>query len=101
MTLPTFSNITAKIKMSVGQDPPRDWYLLIGLSAVAFVLISVWSLWVFGTIADGGVIGPSIGSHAVQFDTSSLSTIRAVFESRSTEEQKYATGVYQFADPSQ
>lgn len=82
-------------------DPVRDWLILFTLSILAFVSIVVWNVWAFDTVASGGVIGTAATSTPPIFNSSSLDAIHAVFSKRATEEAKYVTGVYRYADPSQ
>ena len=82
-------------------NPARDWLALLILFTMALTGIVVWNAWVFGTVAQGGIIGSVATSSPPIFDSSSLDAIRAIFADRSAEEIKYETGVYRFADPSQ
>ncbi len=71
------------------------------VSAVALVGIVGWNVWAFETVANGGVIGTAAMSTVPAFSRSSLDAIHAVFESRAAEGDKYVSGAYHFADPSQ
>lgn len=84
-----------------GIDPARDWlFLLIGSTLVLSGII-VWNAWAFDTVASGGTIGSSATSTAPIFDQASLETIHVIFAERAAEEEKYMSGVYRYADPSQ
>ncbi len=101
MNIFNFTNSSfSRLRLRAHQDPVRDWLALLALSLLAFVSIVVWNVWAFNTVARGGVIGVSATSTPV-FTSSSLDTIRAIFEKRAAEEAKYATGVYHYTDPSQ
>jgi len=82
-------------------NPVRDWLALVIFSAIAFAGIVVWHVWIFDTVANGGVIGSAATSTATLFSNSSLDAINTVFKNRAVEEEKYETGIYRFADPSQ
>lgn len=82
-------------------DPERDWIVLLILSLIMLAIIIVWNAYAFDTVAGGGVIGTPSSSSAPVFSQSSLDAIRTVFANRAAEETKYATGVYQYSDPSQ
>ena len=90
-----------QLRTGARQNPTRDWLMLLIFSAIALMGIVAWNVWTFQTVAGGGVIGaPAIKTSPV-FNSSSLDTIRAIFENRVAEEAKYRTGVYRYADPSQ
>jgi len=82
-------------------NPVRDWLALIVSSVIVCTGIIVWNMWVFDTVAQGGVIGSVATSSLSVFDRSSLDAIDAIFANRAAEEEKYETGAYRFADPSQ
>ncbi len=86
--------------VSSSSDPERNWLFLLSVSAMVFVSIIVWNMWAFDTVAHGGVIGPVATSTEPIFSQSSLTAIRTIFADRASEEEKYATGVYRYDDPS-
>ena len=95
------SSILKRLRTGALRDPVRDWLVLIVFSMLALAGIIVWNAWAFDTVANGGVIGaPASGAPPV-FSRSSLDTIRTIFADREAEEEKYETGTYRFADPSQ
>ncbi len=83
------------------RDPVRDWLTLLTLSIIALAAIIVWNAWTFDTVASGGVIGTPMTTTQPVFNHSSLDAIHTIFASRAAEEEKYVTGAYSFADPSQ
>ena len=80
-------------------DPQRDWFALLTLLGLVLAALMVWNIWAFDTVANGGTIGAT--STPPVFSPSSLDAIQAIFTDRAAQEQKYQTGVYRFADPSQ
>lgn len=82
-------------------DPARDWLTLLSLAGIILAGSIVWNAWAFDTVANGGVIGTSATITPPVFSTSSLDAIHAVFEHRASEEAKYVSGAYRYADPSQ
>lgn len=82
-------------------DPTRDWVTLLTLALIIFAGILTWNIWAFDTVAQGGVIGSAATTTAPVFSQTSLNSIDAIFKQRAAEEEKYMTGVYSFADPSQ
>lgn len=82
-------------------DPAHDWLTLLMLATFALAGIIVWNAWAFETVAQGGVIGSAATSSPPVFSRTSLDAIHAIFVNRAEERQKYETGVYRFADPSQ
>ena len=82
-------------------NPARDWLVLITLSAIVFASIIVWNAWAFGTVANGGVIGTATTTSPTVFNSVSIDAIQTIFTNRAIEEEKYATGTYSYADPSQ
>lgn len=91
----------SRVRSSAHIDPVRDWLIMLTFSVLTFVGIVVWNVWAFDTVARGGVIGTSATGAPPIFDSSSIEAIHEVFEKRATEETKYVTGVYRYADPSQ
>ncbi len=81
-------------------DPARDWLIVLIISTIALVGITVWNAWAFDVVASGGVIGSPAATTTPVFSQSSLDAIHAVFANRATEEEKYLSGVYSYADPS-
>lgn len=97
-----FHLISSIFKRSQAEsDPMRDWLMVLTFAAVALAGIVVWNMWAFDTIARGGSIGSVATSSPPVFNKSSLNIIHTVFEDRATEEARYRTGVYRYADPSQ
>lgn len=82
-------------------NPDRDWLALVALSAIALACLVVWNAWAFDVVANGGVIGSAATSSPTVFSSSSLDEINTIFANRATEEEKYITGTYRYADPSQ
>lgn len=82
-------------------DPARDWLALLSLAGIILAGSIVWNAWAFDTVANGGVIGTVGAVTPPVFSTSSLDAIRAVFAHRASEEVKYVSGTYRYADPSQ
>lgn len=93
--------ISRRTRLFSDSDPARDWIFLLISSTIVLSGIVVWNAWAFDTVAGGGTIGSSATSAVPLFDQSSLETIHIIFAERAAEEEKYATGVYQYADPSQ
>ena len=83
------------------QDPVRDWLVVLTLAVLVFIVMVVWHLWTFSIIASGGTLGKGAVTTSPIFDRSSLDTIHRVFSARDEEHDKYVTGVYRYADPSQ
>ena len=82
-------------------NPTRDWLTLVTLAAIVLAGIVVWNAWAFDTVVSGGVIGTPATSTPPVFSQASLDTIHTIFANRAAEEEKYTTGTYRFADPSQ
>jgi len=100
----TFSHITDSVlkRLHYGAiDPVRDWIVLIILSSITLTGIIVWNIWTFDTVANGRVIGSAATSSPPVFDNASLDAIHGIFANRAAEKEKYDTGTYRFADPSQ
>jgi len=82
-------------------NPVRDWLAMLVVALFALIIIIIWNVWTFDTVANGGIIGAAATSTPPVFNESSLSVIRTVFSNRAEEEAQYETGTYRFADPSQ
>ena len=90
-----------RLRTSAHIDPVRDWLIILTFFIFALIGIVVWNVWAFDTVARGGVIGTAVKSVEPVFNSASLDAIHSVFSKRATEEAKYVTGVYRYADPSQ
>ena len=97
----TLNSFLKRFRSGAHQDPARDWMLLLICSVIALAGIVVWNVWAFDTIAGGGTIGSRVVTEPPIFSRSSLDTVRSIFEKRSVEEEKYISGIYRYADPSQ
>lgn len=93
--------ISRRTRLFSDSDPTRDWLFLLISSTIVLSGIVVWNAWAFDTVAGGGTIGSSATNAIPLFDQSSLETIHIIFAERAAEGEKYADGVYQYADPSQ
>ncbi len=89
-----------RLHSEVRQDPARDWIAVLICSAIVLVGVIVWNVWVFDTIARGGVIGSVELSSPQAFNRSFLDAAQPIFEKRAAEATKYETGVYRYTDPS-
>ncbi len=103
----TLHNLSARIKVmtrgSHAPRPERDWQLLLSIGGVALIIIFAWQWWVFervvhGEFRDSGVEGTMQEGGRADTPEDQLQTF---YEARALEEQKYTTGVYRLADPSQ
>lgn len=90
-----------RMRSTASFDPIRDWFILLTVSTLALIGIIIWNIWAFDTVAAGGTIGTPATKTPAIFNNSSLDTIRSIFDKRAAEEEKYVTGAYRFADPSQ
>ena len=97
----TIGSLLKRFRYGSRIDPQRDWFALLTILAIAFAALVVWNVWAFDTVAQGGTIGASATSTPPVFSPSALDAIQAIFTDRAAEEQKYQTGTYRFADPSQ
>lgn len=82
-------------------QPSRDWFVLLTLFVLLLGGIIVWNIQVFQTTSGGEDIGSISVSSAHPVTSASLDSVRRVFTARSAEEQKYVSGAYTYADPSQ
>lgn len=82
-------------------DPASGWFALLALAALAFSGLIVWNLWMFDQVAEGKALTSTATSTAPAFSQATLDLIHQVFEARASEEAKYQSGEYQYADPSQ
>ncbi|MBU6321072.1 MAG: hypothetical protein KGI78_03890 [Patescibacteria group bacterium] len=80
--------------------PERDWRVILSLGALLFAAILAWHLYLF-TATLGSDRASSAGEVAPVATPSALETLPAFLAARTAEEEKYVTGSYQFADPSQ
>ena len=101
MTTPSFGSLMKRLRPAPQADPACDWLIAVIVAMIALAVIIVWNAWAFDTVAGGGVIGSPATTVPPVFSQSSLDAIHTVFMNRAAEEEKYVTGVYSYADPSQ
>ncbi len=91
-----------KLWFSYGErlQPARDWFILLVLSALILALSAVWSIWLFGRVANGDMLTKATTPTPTVFNKESLEAVQEVFAEREEKETKYATGEYSFIDPS-
>ena len=99
-TLQSIISLLKRVKYGSYINPARDWLVLVTLSLIAFSSIVVWNMWAFDTVTRGGVIGAVATSSIPLFNRAAIDEINIIFANRATEEEKYETGEYRFADPS-
>lgn len=95
------SSLTSAGRPSAPINPVRDWRVLRWILGILFIGILGWNAWALATVMRGEALISNPRSAPTVLDRSALDTIRGVFEARTSEELKYRTGVYKFADPSQ
>ncbi len=100
-TLSPINSFLKRARVRPQFDPTRDWIAALIIALIALAGITVWNAWAFDTVVGGGVIGAAATSTQPFFSQSSLDTIHAVFANRAAEEEKYLSGAYSYADPSQ
>ena len=76
------------------------WGTLI-FFGIALVVISIWNVWTFQTIANGGIMDAQAVTAPPIFDRPLLDSARTIIENRAVEEAKYKIDVYHYTDPSQ
>jgi len=84
--------------MSSRPRPSRDWLLFLMLGVVLLLVSIGWNIWTFIRITNG-----EAAQSAMQVptgpDVTALEKVRAVFQARTLEEQRYLVE-YRFVDPS-
>ena len=100
MQLPTSIKDVLK-KLPQRPDPVRDWLTLLSVTVVILGVVMVGNARLFDTVANGGSIAALSASSTPAFDQSMLQNVQTLFAERAAQEQKYASGTSQFADPSQ
>ena len=102
MNIPFLKNLSAggarKGREAGTIHPRRDWLLLLGVTLLLFVALSVWSYLSFldAVRTDGS---DSSDGGAAQSASTSLESVRAIFEGRALLRNEYQTTRH-FIDPS-
>ncbi len=81
-------------------EPTRDWFVLLTIFGMLFVVSAVWNAWLFNRVVSGNSLAPVATSTSATFSKASLDAVEHLFEERAAEEAKYANGEYGFTDPS-
>ncbi len=80
--------------------PTRDWFALLSIISVLFVVVIIWSFSLYRIVEGGGVLGEAPVVTPTTFNTAELDALETLFITRAAEEKKYRTGEYSFIDPS-
>jgi len=101
--MPSFFSLRllTQTRRSIRPDPGRDWLVLLTFSGVALASLLVYNMWLFETVAGGGVLSGEAVDLTPPVSPSAVTIVRTVFEQRASEEAKYVTGTYRLSDPSQ
>ncbi len=89
--------ILSRISYGSGVHPARDWSYLLLLAAILIAISIAWNMWLYQEVQEGATLGEEVPATPV--DIAPIEAVRAVFEERKAEEQKYRTE-YRFVDPS-
>jgi len=86
-------------RFSYGPDvhPARDWSYLLLLASILVAISIAWNFRLYQEVQEGATLGEEVPATPV--DIAPIESVRAVFEERKAEEQKYRTE-YRFVDPS-
>lgn len=96
-SLDTLKKLVTGLRYGERTHPARDWFLLVGLLAVALVAIVAWSVLFFLSAVEREVAAARPEAAAV--DAQALEEVRALFERRANETERFRSE-YQFIDPS-
>lgn len=93
-----FKKVHSLVRPGSHTHPTRDWFLLIGLSALLIGLSAGWNAWSYidSTIRDSTA---NVVPEVTSFDTSAVDAVQSVFTTRREESERYR-GTYRFIDPS-
>ncbi|HUY62581.1 MAG TPA: hypothetical protein VMV50_02220 [Candidatus Paceibacterota bacterium] len=96
-----FTSVLQRFSYGKRINAVRDWLVLLTLAGIVLAGIVLWNVWAFNAVASGRTIGAAPAGAPAVFNASTLTTIKSVFAARAAEDDKYTTGAYTFADPSQ
>lgn len=88
--------IVNRFKHSVGPNPVRDWFLLVGGAGLLLVASVLWNVWFFSHIEDTEVVTTSTTSTLEAYPAGA---VKEIFESRASTSVRYREA-YPFIDPS-
>ena len=97
----SLGSFITRVRSGMRQDPVRDWLVILTIALLAFVSLVAWNVWAFDTVARGGVLGTTPSEAPRTLNKSALDSIHDIFAKRAIEKEKYVTGAYRYADPSQ
>lgn len=93
------SHISKLISYGENIRPARDWFILIVLAALFFVLSIGWNILLFRNFQTQKVSGVASTTPEQQNIGDSIPQIQNIFKDRATEEINYQQN-YHFVDPS-
>ncbi|MDB5245120.1 MAG: hypothetical protein JWN90_225 [Parcubacteria group bacterium] len=94
---PNFGSITRIFRYGDRINPTRDWFLLLGVTAIALCMSVAWNIWLFSRVTSGEAIGTATSTPATT--NIQLDSIQSLFSTRSAERARYVN-TYRFVDPS-
>ncbi len=95
---PSLHTVKELFKVRTHTHPARDWFVLLGLTALLIGLSIGWNVWRYLSVTST----PATESETVaipEFDTSAVDAVEKVFEERAAEARRYQD-TYRFVDPS-
>lgn len=85
-------------RVSPQSHPTRDWFVLLGVSAVLIGAVAGWNVWVF-IVATTNTAQVHEAAVTPAFDTSVVDAVEKAFAERAEEADRYRSS-YHFVDPS-
>ena len=99
MNLPFHIDLSNASRPTLGPNPVRDWFILLGVM-VAVLLASVgWNYYLYKA-AEAGVLPGASQSATPALDPALGGKVDAVFSARASEMTQYENGAHAFIDPS-
>ncbi len=101
MTLPSIFSADRLKKLfheGTHPHPVRDWFVIVGVSAVLVGLSVGWNTWTYIQASTETKETGEVTETAV-FDVAAVETVQRTFEERSKEAERYRSS-YHFVDPS-
>lgn len=94
----TFGRLPTLFRQRTHMHPTRDWFVLLGTSAVLVGISIAWNLWSYRALSTD-IEGVVKSTDIPAFNTGPIEVVEAAFTVRAKEAEQYQS-TYRFVDPS-
>lgn len=101
MTTPPFlKNLSHTFSYGTQLKPARDWIVVVSIALIILAFSIVWNIFNFRHIVAEKAAPATTNVYAPTINKTAIQSVQQLFSERASEQTKYESGAYSFADPS-